>query len=47
MKAFSCMDRTKSNKKVKRLIDAPNDPNVCMYDGTYKLLQLNWKADLT
>lgn len=38
---YSCMDRTKSNKKVKRLIDAPNDPNV------YKLIQLGWRADLT
>lgn len=37
---WSNMDRTKSNKKVKRLADAPNDPNA------YKLLQLNWKANL-
>jgi hypothetical protein len=44
---YSCMDRTKSNKKVKRLIDAPNDQNACMYDDAYKLLQLNWRADLT
>lgn len=44
---WSNMDRTKSNKKVKRLADAPNDPNVHMYNDAYKLLQLNWKANLT
>lgn len=44
---WSNMDRTKSNKKVKRLSDAPNDPNAYMYDDAYKLLQLNWKANLT
>lgn len=43
---WSNMDRTKSNKKVKRLADAPNDPNAYMYDDAYKLLQLNWKANL-
>lgn len=44
---YSRMDRTKSNKKVKRLIDAPNDPNAYMYDDAYKLIQLGWRADLT
>ena len=41
------MDRTKSNKKVKRLIDAQNDPNAYMYDDALKLVQLNWRVDLT
>ncbi len=41
------MERTKSNKKVKRLADAPNDPKAYMYGDALKLIQLNWKADLT
>lgn len=41
------MERTKSNKKVKRLADAPNDPKAYMSNDVLELLRLNWKADLT
>ena len=44
---YACVDRTKYNKKVKRLIDAQNDPNAYMYDDALKLIQLNWRVDLT
>lgn len=39
--------RTRANKKVRRLIDAPRDPNAYLYGEAQKLIQLGWKADLT
>lgn len=43
----SSIERTKSNKKVRRFADASKDPKVYMSEGALELLRLNWKADLT
>lgn len=41
------MEITKQNKKVKRIADAVNDPNVYICSEHQKLIDTNWKADLT
>lgn len=40
------MDKTKSNKRCKRLADAPNDPDAMLYDDAQMLLNMNYHANL-
>lgn len=39
--------RTKTNKKCKRLFDAPQDTDVFIYDEAKKLIDMGWKADMS
>lgn len=40
------IDRTKTNKKCKRLSDAVKDKNAYLYSEALHLIKINWKADL-
>ena len=40
-------ERTKSNKKVKRLDFALKDPNVHLYKEARELIDKHWRADLS
>lgn len=40
------IDRTKSNKRCKRLADAVNDSGAYLYDDAKKLIDMHWKGNL-